>query len=58
MSALLSPEMRIVAMIAQIHFSNPYACKSISDDEHLRAVFYDTISTIFKMSLRHIAQRL
>src|SRR5271155_805647 len=31
--------------------SNPYACKSYSDDEHLRAVFSDTISTIFKMSL-------
>jgi hypothetical protein len=43
---------------AQIRFSNPYACKSFSDDEHLRAVFSDTISTIFKMSLRHIAQRL
>jgi hypothetical protein len=43
---------------AQIHFSNPYACKSFSDDEHHRAVFSDTISTIFKMSLRHIAQRL
>jgi hypothetical protein len=44
--------------LAQIHFSNPCACKTFSDDEHLRAVFSDTISTIFKMSLRHIAQRL
>jgi hypothetical protein len=49
-------EARFANIPAQI--SNPYTCNSFSDDEHLRAVFSDTISTIFKMSLRHIAQRL
>jgi hypothetical protein len=48
-----SPEMRIMAMISRRStFSNPYACKNFSDDEHLRAVFSDAISTIFKMSHR------